>query len=70
MNKDEITKVIEEYAKKVIEACNESQYEEENAKLIEDSQIPLGQSRKPKDRVDLGLGPSTIIEEYIPKKKE
>ena len=25
--------------------------------------IPLGQSKKPKDRVDLGLSPSTIIEE-------
>ena len=25
--------------------------------------MPLGQSKKPKDRVDLGLSPSTIIEE-------
>ena len=27
------------------------------------SNKPLGESNKPKDRIDLGLGPSTVIEE-------
>jgi len=31
-------------------------------KLVKKDATPLGESKKPKDRIDLGLSPSTIVE--------
>ena len=39
------------------------QFADNYDRIFVNKDIPLGQSKKPKDRVDLGLSPSTIIEE-------
>ena len=39
------------------------QFEENYDRIFNKEYVPLGQSKKPKDRVDLGLSPSTIIQE-------
>ena len=39
------------------------QFADNYDRIFGNKDIPLGQSKKPKDRVDLGLSPSTIIQE-------
>ena len=39
------------------------QFADNYDRIFGNKDMPLGQSKKPKDRVDLGLSPSTIIEE-------
>jgi hypothetical protein len=39
------------------------QFADNYDRIFGNKDMPLGQSNKPKDRVDLGLSPSTIIQE-------
>tara|TARA_B100000795_G_scaffold195045_1_gene149253 strand:+ start:384 stop:560 length:177 start_codon:yes stop_codon:yes gene_type:complete len=37
------------------------QFEENYEKMF--GKVPVGESKKPKDRVDLGLSPSTVVQD-------
>jgi len=39
------------------------QFEENYDRIFRKEEVPLGESKKPKDWVKLGLSPSTIVEE-------
>ena len=39
------------------------QFADNYDRIFSKEDMPIGQSKKPKDRVDLGLSPSTIIQE-------